>query len=60
MICSWLDQLFCFCEVVIRMLFEICLGLITSLSDFLLLITSVMSSAYAIDFGAFLTGWGDE
>ena len=33
---------------------------IASLTDLLLLIASVMSSAYAINFGAFLTGLGDE
>jgi len=33
---------------------------IASLTDLRLLIASVMSSAYAIDFGAFLTGLGDE
>ena len=33
---------------------------IASLTDLLLLIASVISSAYAINFGAFLTGLGDE
>ena len=33
---------------------------IASLTDLLLLVASVMSSAYAINFGAFLTGLGDE
>ena len=33
---------------------------IASLTDLLLLIASVMLSAYAINFGAFLTGLGDE
>ena len=33
---------------------------IPSLTDLLLLIANVMSSAYAINFGAFLTGLGDE